>query len=277
MKSSEVRLVSTLFGLLLLSRCMTAQDVQHGTGATAASRGPLPVQSERLRPMSPQDFGVGNVNILQIPAVSFLPASSSVTWSVNPPYVANPGYLYPTGAGVGEFLAGANLPEGALIDALVLYYDDPSVDHSVFVGLYALTGWDETNAGGTLVASAVSSGSSGKGYVTTSVSHSVKNSVFLGGAQYVVYVQANGIDPATGFRAVEIWWERQLSPAPAAATFADVPTNHPFFRVIEALAASGITSGCGGGNFCPDQPVTRGEIAKFFARALGLSYNDNLF
>ena len=49
-----------------------------------------------------------------------------------------------------------------------------------------------------------------------------------------------------------------------------MPTSYIYFRAIEALAASGITGGCGNGNFCPSQPVTRGEIAKFLANALGL-------
>jgi hypothetical protein len=44
------------------------------------------------------------------------------------------------------------------------------------------------------------------------------------------------------------------------------------FQYIEALAASGITGGCGGGNFCPDSPVTRRQMAIFVAKALGLSY-----
>lgn len=39
---------------------------------------------------------------------------------------------------------------------------------------------------------------------------------------------------------------------------------------IEALAAAGITSGCGGTNFCPNQSVTRGQMAAFLVRALGL-------
>ncbi len=41
---------------------------------------------------------------------------------------------------------------------------------------------------------------------------------------------------------------------------------------VEALAASGITGGCGGGNDCPDSPVTRRQTAIFLARALGLSW-----
>ena len=67
-------------------------------------------------------------------------------------------------------------------------------------------------------------------------------------------------------------WRRQVSPAPAVATFGDVPTSHLYFQAIEALAASGITSGCGGGNFCPAGNVTRGEMAAFLARALGLHF-----
>jgi len=69
---------------------------------------------------------------------------------------------------------------------------------------------------------------------------------------------------------VDLWYYRQVSPAPGTATFNDVPTNHPFFQFIEAIAAAGITAGCGGGNFCPDQPITRKQEAAFIAKALGL-------
>jgi hypothetical protein len=63
-----------------------------------------------------------------------------------------------------------------------------------------------------------------------------------------------------------------VSPAPATATFLDVPTNHPFFQFIEALHASGITGGCQSAPplYCPDNPVTRGQMAVFLAKALGL-------
>jgi len=61
-----------------------------------------------------------------------------------------------------------------------------------------------------------------------------------------------------------------VSPAPPSATFNDVPTSHPFFQFIEALYASGITAGCGGGNYCPDAALTRGQMAVYLAKALGL-------
>jgi hypothetical protein len=71
---------------------------------------------------------------------------------------------------------------------------------------------------------------------------------------------------------VEVHWRRTVSPAPATATFADVPTSNPFFQYIEAIHAAGITAGCGGGNFCPDQPITRKQEAAFIAKALGLHW-----
>ena len=40
---------------------------------------------------------------------------------------------------------------------------------------------------------------------------------------------------------------------------------------INRLAAAGIASGCGGGAFCPNLPVTRAQMASYLARALGLS------
>jgi hypothetical protein len=43
--------------------------------------------------------------------------------------------------------------------------------------------------------------------------------------------------------------------------FNDVPASDPYCRWIEELARRGITAGCGGGNFCPDSPVSRGQIA----------------
>jgi hypothetical protein len=74
------------------------------------------------------------------------------------------------------------------------------------------------------------------------------------------------------FGQVEVHWKRSVSPAPASPTFGDVPTSDPGFQYIEALAASGITGGCGGGNYCPDASLTRRQMAVFLAKALGLDW-----
>jgi len=80
-------------------------------------------------------------------------------------------------------------------------------------------------------------------------------------------VQAPTLTPP--FLVVDVF---AVSPAPATATFNDVPTTHPFFQFIEALHASGITGGCSAAPplYCPDNPVTRGQVAVFLAKALGL-------
>jgi hypothetical protein len=72
--------------------------------------------------------------------------------------------------------------------------------------------------------------------------------------------------------AARVYYKLQISPDPATATFTDVPVGHPFHRFVEALVAAGITGGCGGGNYCPDAPVTRGQMAVFLAGALGLHW-----
>ena len=56
-------------------------------------------------------------------------------------------------------------------------------------------------------------------------------------------------------------------PAVGASTgFADVPTTHWAAAWIKQLAAEGITSGCGGGNYCPNANVTRAQMAIFLLR-----------
>jgi hypothetical protein len=49
--------------------------------------------------------------------------------------------------------------------------------------------------------------------------------------------------------------------------FADVPASHWAFKYIQKLYELGITTGCGGNNYCPSQAVTREEMAAFLARA----------
>ncbi|PKN93180.1 MAG: hypothetical protein CVU44_12185, partial [Chloroflexi bacterium HGW-Chloroflexi-6] len=39
---------------------------------------------------------------------------------------------------------------------------------------------------------------------------------------------------------------------------------------IKQLAAEGITGGCGAGNYCPDRPVTRAQMAVFLVKAFNL-------
>lgn len=50
--------------------------------------------------------------------------------------------------------------------------------------------------------------------------------------------------------------------------FQDVPVFHAFATYIDILKRTGVTLGCGDGkNYCPDQEVTRGEMAAFLVRS----------
>jgi hypothetical protein len=52
----------------------------------------------------------------------------------------------------------------------------------------------------------------------------------------------------------------------ASHQFADVPDSNFFHDEIDFLASRGITTGCGGGNFCPKDNVTREQMAAFIYR-----------
>ena len=49
-------------------------------------------------------------------------------------------------------------------------------------------------------------------------------------------------------------------------SFPDVPTTQQFYKFIENLFHNGITGGCGGGNYCPNNSVTRAQMAVFLLK-----------
>ena len=72
-----------------------------------------------------------------------------------------------------------------------------------------------------------------------------------------------------------VWTVRVLDgedPAPVAATrFDDVDGSHRHAAFIERFAELGVTQGCGDGTaFCPDDTVTRAQMAVFLSRAFSL-------
>jgi hypothetical protein len=52
-------------------------------------------------------------------------------------------------------------------------------------------------------------------------------------------------------------------------SFDDVPLNHPFYTEIGRLSSRGVTVGCNATSYCPDDVVTRQQMAAFIIRALG--------
>jgi hypothetical protein len=64
-----------------------------------------------------------------------------------------------------------------------------------------------------------------------------------------------------------------VPPAATGTKFTDVPLGTFGAAWIEQLANEGITSGCGGTNYCPTQTVSRAQMAIFLVRAKhGISF-----
>jgi hypothetical protein len=62
-------------------------------------------------------------------------------------------------------------------------------------------------------------------------------------------------------------------PPPCSGVFSDVTCPSLFADWIEELYTEGITGGCGGGNYCPNNAVTRAQMSAFLLKAShGTSY-----
>ena len=59
-------------------------------------------------------------------------------------------------------------------------------------------------------------------------------------------------------------------PAATGAVFNDVPATYWAADWVEQLAADGISGGCSAGNYCPESPVTRAQMAVFLVRTFNL-------
>ena len=100
-------------------------------------------------------------------------------------------------------------------------------------------------------------------YVTKLVSNGITAGV--GGGNY-------GVDQPTLRQQMAVFLLKGkhglcYTPPPCAGTFGDVPCPSTFADWIEALASEGVSGGCGGGNFCPANPVRRDQMAPFLLKA----------
>jgi len=172
-------------------------------------------------------------------------------------------------------IAQLPVPDGALLTQLAYWaYDtDPDLDLS-----YDVYETCQTPGGGlpfvTPLGHASPSFSAGQYDGFIPFSHLTADATNCAYSVRVTFAPA-GHECVAGGLEVEkfrVAWVRQVSPPPANPTFGDVPVGHPFFQFVEALAKSGITGGCGNGNYCPDAPLTRGQMAVFLAKALGLQW-----
>jgi S-layer homology domain len=192
------------------------------------------------------------------------------------PRISTGAYNTSFGQGDMTFVSGdtffdyrIDLPTGAILKEVDWWGNDADATNDL--GLIILSSCNNPSSSGTPVATVIANvptaTSAGNFYQAVSANNTVIDN------HTCAYFARVRFD-AVGMRLdrARIVWQRQVSPAPLIATFNDVSTVHPFFRFVEALAAAGITGGCGGGNYCPDSPVTRGQMAVFLSVALGLHF-----
>ena len=235
---------------------------------------PLSIASAEV---SPRSFGTQDAGVTVISTFDFqtIFSTSSRTWAS--------GYSASSGPGNFQLTAGfGTLPHGVRLDSFTVYYSDLSSTENIRFRACRKS-FDAVSGLGNLQECFVeffSSGQDGSGAVELPVPPGFQDYLLVADtdgdqdddvADYFFVVDTpGGILTAVG--PVTIHWHRQVSPAPAVARFNDVPSSDPAFQFIEALAASGITVGCGGPNYCPDSPLTRRQMAVFLAKALGLHW-----
>lgn len=257
-----VMVFSLVLGTGLSTANAASEQVLPSTGMPAIELPQNPANNPRLQGNQPSpQWGTSSWIISQIAAYQFVPIDSTVTYSYDGPQAMR----YRTG-GSFWFEANPDLPAGAYIQGLELYGCDNNATSNIAAWLFDCSGGSCTTYGGSLT-----SGTPGCGYYFYDLS-SAGLTVDKYNHNYSIEVRLEATDSTTEFRGVNLYYTLQVSPPPASATFTDVPTTHPFFQYVEALVASGITGGCSATQYCPNDPITRGQMAVFLARALGLHW-----
>ena len=227
----------------------------------------IPVTVAAFAATQAPEYGTTALTYEQVPAAAFTPFVSSSPYSLTS---VNSGQVLRTSINPGQYFGAAvRIPSGALVKYLEL----DACDNTTSSG-YVQASLIQSDRLGNVTASAPFILSDGTGCKFFSEDLTALNMVADNLTKrywLAVYISAaDGFQ--VGLAGMVVGYQLQVSPAPAVATFGDVPTSAPFFQYVEALAASGITGGCGGGNYCPNNPVTRGQMAVFLAKALGLQF-----
>ena len=210
-----------------------------------------------------QSYGLGD-QVLSLGHAAFRGQQSNVSF-----FMGADGYLYSTSG--ATYVASVVLPEGAVITQICVYakVDDAGQPVSASLDRERLLAGGQGPPGWGSLGSATDDVAIGYGVVCSDLAYEVHNQFDGYNVAHDLLVDAQG---TSGFGGVRLTWHRQVSPAPASATFADVQPGDFGFQQIEALVASGITGGCGNGNYCPNATLTRAQMAVFLAKALGLHW-----
>ena len=95
-------------------------------------------------------------------------------------------------------------------------------------------------------------------------------------AQMAIFVAKGIVAPAGGagvpltYTDPDTHVSYSCDPASPNLLFSDVTTSDPFCKHVHFLYAKNVIAGCAGNMYCPNNGVTRGEMAKFLSNAFNL-------
>ena len=254
---AATRIIAAITFIVMTAGAATAQ------GVLALKDGPSPGLAV---PVEPPAWGLSSDVVQTIYAHNF------GYWTVGSPFTTdgNTGAVSCNSVVGCSWLIGLQLPSGASLRSLELSACDgdamTTINFAVFRGPKVVGATLEflSPVGTTGVAET-------PGCTTFPLNLLAPHTVDNNGNFYLISLSA-GMGTNMQWSQMRVKYRLQVSPAPGMSTFNDVPVGHPQRQFIEALVASGITGGCGGGNFCPDAFLTRGQMAVFLAAALGLHW-----
>jgi S-layer homology domain len=210
-----------------------------------------------------ENFG-RNTQATWIGAHEFQPNNSTDSWarvSTTDPHI------FGISGSSGIFNAVVHLPSGALVTSVAFYYYDTSINNLVLTMRSANSQTSNTSLFNFTTPGAVN------GYATTTwVPGGGIRITNASGWYYVGFDLPTAENNKTRFWGVRILWHRDIRTG-LSHPFIDIGgLSAEFQNSIAALYQSGITTGTSPSTFSPNNPVTRGQFATFFARALGLHW-----
>jgi hypothetical protein len=248
----------TMVGALAFATALFASGSGRNAGVPipgATNVSPVTMGTVNQRPA---DFGPTGETVSTFHFSAFRPIDTSFS------VASDTTTVWPTSLGASHtiFMANLQVPEGAVIDFVSFGICKADATATTVVAGGSDNNVDFVDINIPAVSGCFSVGSPSLGYqVAANTGH-----VF----DLFVDWQDAAVDGSVALAGAEVWWHRTVSPGPANPSFLDVPVSDPRFAFIEAIYAAGVTAGCGGGNYCPDAPLTRGQMAVFIAKALGL-------
>jgi hypothetical protein len=257
----QVTLVLALLalGLALPALGQEAPAGSPGSSIPATNAGPA-LASDAPAPQP--EWGTADWTVLDTSMMGFTPLTDG-QWT----HFWN-GWSYRSGGGNTAACTAVHLPSGALLQYITTWTNDTDATYNITSILNDVTLNAHTN---TQPFTWTSSGTPGIENVARAVSPNI--TINNDRHTYTLCIEHGTTLTTLESAGASFWYLLQVSPQPGTATFSDVPLSDPRNKFVEALYAAGITAGCGGGKYCPDTPLTRGQMAVYLASALGLYWS----